>query len=250
VAKHNASRALGAHAWIARRRAAGNQHCTSAALVTCLLEISSHNLTLQIASAFGMRVIGWSPNLTLERAAIAGVEFVASKEELLKQSDVLSLHLVLSDATKHILKAADLAQMKPTAYLINTSRGPLVDESALLDALNSGKIAGAGLDVFDIEPLPLDHPIRKARNVTLSPHTGYISDTTYQVRHSVRAPDVTLNSPMTCRISGQGQSKTLRRSSTVNTRRSSSSSLLLCNDSLGLWVRILWRLMAIGYRER
>ncbi|KAH7104596.1 D-isomer specific 2-hydroxyacid dehydrogenase [Auriculariales sp. MPI-PUGE-AT-0066] len=136
--------------------------------------------TALIAKAFGMRVIGWSPHLTPERAVTAGVEFVSTKERLLEQSDVVSLHLVLSDSTRHILKAADLARMKPAAFLINTSRGPLIEEDALLQALEAGTIAGAGLDVFDIEPLPLNHPIRKAPNVTLSPHTGYISDATYE----------------------------------------------------------------------
>lgn len=135
--------------------------------------------TAKIARAFGMRVIAWSPNLTPERAATASVEFVATKEELLRESDVLSIHIVLSDATRHLLKAEDLAHMKPSAFLINTSRGPIVEEAALIDVLKAGKIAGAGLDVFDVEPLPLDHPIRKLTNVTLSPHTGYLSDTNY-----------------------------------------------------------------------
>ncbi|KZW02600.1 D-isomer specific 2-hydroxyacid dehydrogenase [Exidia glandulosa HHB12029] len=135
--------------------------------------------TAKIARAFGMRVIAWSPNLTLERAAVANVDFAASKEQLLKESDILSVHMVLSEATRHLLKAEDLALMKPSSFLINTSRGPIVDEQALIDVLKAGKIAGAGLDVFDIEPLPLDHPIRKLTNVTLSPHTGYLSDLNY-----------------------------------------------------------------------
>lgn len=119
-----------------------------------------------------MKVIGWSQNLTPERAAEAGVEFVASKEELLKQSDIVSIHLVLSERSKHTIGAADLDLMKPSAFFINTSRGPLVNESALIEALKSKKIAGAGLDVFDQEPLPLDHPLRTLDNVTLSPHNG------------------------------------------------------------------------------
>jgi len=129
-----------------------------------------------------MKVTAWSPNLTPERAAEAGVEFSATKEDLLKKSDIVSLQLVLSESTRHIITKKDLHLMKPTAYLINTSRGPLIDEAALLEILEEDRIAGAGLDVFDIEPLPLDHPIRKAKRVTLSPHTGYLADNNYAVR--------------------------------------------------------------------
>ncbi|KAJ6575008.1 D-isomer specific 2-hydroxyacid dehydrogenase [Mycena capillaripes] len=135
--------------------------------------------TAKIAKVFNMRVIGWSPNLTAERAAEAGVEFAATKAELLKQSDIVSLHIVLSDSTRHIIKAPDLALMKPTAYIINTSRGPLIDEDALLATLRAKSIAGGGFDVFDKEPLPLDHPLRELNNVTLSPHNGYANDTSY-----------------------------------------------------------------------
>ncbi|KAH6917464.1 D-isomer specific 2-hydroxyacid dehydrogenase [Coprinopsis sp. MPI-PUGE-AT-0042] len=136
----------------------------------------------KIAKAFDMRVVGWSPNLTPERAEAAGVAFASTKEELLKTSDVVSLHLVLAESTRHVLKREDLALLKPTAFLINTSRGPLVDEDALIEALQEGRIAGAGLDVYDVEPLPLDHPIRNLKNVTLTPHTGYITDDNYKVR--------------------------------------------------------------------
>ncbi|RDB29216.1 Glyoxylate reductase [Hypsizygus marmoreus] len=142
--------------------------------------------TAKIAKAFGMKVVGWSPNLTPERAEEAGVEYASSKEDLLRRSDVVSLHLVLSDRTRHIISAPDIALMKPTAFLINTSRGPLVDESALVDALKSQRIAGAGLDVFDVEPLPVAHPLRKLGNVTLTPHTGYVNDTNYEVRFNAR----------------------------------------------------------------
>lgn len=128
-----------------------------------------------------MRVLGWSPHLTPERAAQAGVEFASSKEELMKQSDVLSVHMVSAPSTRGIIGQAELALMKKTAFLINTSRGPLVDEAALIDALREEKIAGAGLDVYDIEPLPLQHPLRALKNVTLSPHNGYANDTSYQV---------------------------------------------------------------------
>jgi phosphoglycerate dehydrogenase-like enzyme len=128
-----------------------------------------------------MKVIGWSTNLTPERAEAAGVTYVATKEELFKQSDVVSIHLVLSERSRHLITAADLALLKPTAVLINTSRGPIVDEEALVKVLQAKKIAGAGLDVFDVEPLPLDHPLRDLKNVTLTPHTGYISDDSYKV---------------------------------------------------------------------
>jgi len=136
--------------------------------------------TAKIAKVFDMRVIGWSPHLTPERAAEAGVEFAATKADLLKESDVVSLHIVLAESTRHILNAADFALMKPTAYIINTSRGPLVDEAALVAVLKAKSIAGAGLDVFEVEPLPLDHPLRDLDNVTMSPHNGYASDTSYK----------------------------------------------------------------------
>lgn len=125
--------------------------------------------------AFGMNVIAWSPNLTDERAAKAGVQRV-SKETLLADSDVISLHMVLAPATRGIVGAAEIARMKPTAYLVNTSRGPLIDEQALIDALKAKKIAGAGLDVFWIEPLPADHVLRRMDNVVLTPHVGYVVD--------------------------------------------------------------------------
>lgn len=136
---------------------------------------------LQIAKVFGMEVIGWSPHITPERADAAGVTYVATKEELFRRSDVVSVHIVLSESTRHLITAADLALMKPTAIFINTSRGPIVDEAALVEVLQKNKIAGAGLDVYDVEPLPLDHPLRNLQNVTLTPHTGYVSDDNYKV---------------------------------------------------------------------
>ena len=108
--------------------------------------------------------------------------YVATKEELFNRSDIVSIHMALSERTQGMITAADLALMKPTGFFINTSRGPLVDEAALIQVLLEKKIAGAGLDVFDQEPLPLDHPLRKLTNVTLSPHTGYVSDSNYEVR--------------------------------------------------------------------
>lgn len=137
-----------------------------------------------------MNVIAWSPNLTSERAEAANVEFAKSKEELLQRSDVVSIHMVLSPATRHLLTAEDLSHMKSTAFLVNTSRGPIVDETALIEALKARKIAGAALDVFDIEPLPQDHELRKLDNVLLSPHMGYISDENYQEFYSQTAENV------------------------------------------------------------
>ena len=132
-----------------------------------------------------MEVIAWSPHLTPERAEQAGVAYVSSKEELFKRSDVVSIHMVLSDKTYRMISEVDIGLMKPSAFFINTSRGPLVDEPALIRALEEGRIAGAGLDVFDEEPLPLDHPLRRLQNVTLSPHTGYVSDSNYEVRRAL-----------------------------------------------------------------
>jgi phosphoglycerate dehydrogenase-like enzyme len=125
--------------------------------------------------AFGMPVIAWSPHLTDERAAEASVRRV-SKEDLFAHSDVVSLHLVSNASTRGIVGAKEIAAMKRTAYLINTSRGPLVDEQALVSALQERRIAGAGLDVFWTEPLPSDHVVRRLDNVVLTPHLGYVVD--------------------------------------------------------------------------
>jgi D-3-phosphoglycerate dehydrogenase len=131
------------------------------------------------AKAFGMDVVAWSQNLTAEKAAHAGAACV-SKEELFRTSDFISIHLVLSDRSRGLVGAADLALMKPTAILVNTSRGPIVDEAAMLAALQSGKLAHAALDVYGTEPLPADHPLRGLHNVTLSPHLGYVSEDVYR----------------------------------------------------------------------
>ncbi|HTI02043.1 MAG TPA: D-2-hydroxyacid dehydrogenase family protein [Acidisoma sp.] len=128
-------------------------------------------LMARYGQALGMEVLAWSRNLTPEKAAEAGATY-ATKEELLARSDAVSLHLVLSDRSRGILGAADLAQMKPGAILINTSRGPLVDEAALIAAVTEGRIVAA-LDVFDREPLPARHPLRSAPNTVLTPHIGY-----------------------------------------------------------------------------
>ncbi|MDM3977538.1 D-2-hydroxyacid dehydrogenase family protein [Mycobacterium marseillense] len=128
----------------------------------------------EYAKAFGMDVIAWSQNLTEDTAASVGARRV-EKAVLFESADVVSIHLVLSERTRGLVGAPELASMKPHAYLINTSRGPIVDEAALLAALESGRIAGAGLDVYDIEPLPSDHRLRRLPNVTLSPHLGYVT---------------------------------------------------------------------------
>jgi phosphoglycerate dehydrogenase-like enzyme len=125
-----------------------------------------------LGKAFGMNVLAWSPNLTAERCKEVGVSY-ASKEELFAQADIITIHVVLSQRSRGLVGAADLARMKRSAYLVNTARGPIVDETALLEALQQRKIAGAGIDVFSVEPLPKDHPLRKLDNVVLTPHLGY-----------------------------------------------------------------------------
>ena len=130
------------------------------------------------ARAFAMEVVAWSQNLTAARATEAGARLV-SKEDLLRTSDVVTIHLVLSERTRSLIGAAELALMKPKAVLVNTSRGPIVDEAALLEALKSGRLAHAALDVYDREPLPADHPLRKLPNVTLLPHLGYVAEEVY-----------------------------------------------------------------------
>jgi phosphoglycerate dehydrogenase-like enzyme len=132
-----------------------------------------------VGQAFGMRVLAWSQNLDPSAAAAAGVEH-ADKETLLRSADVVTIHLRLSERTRGLIGAADLALLKPTAYLVNTSRGPIVDEAALIEALREGRIAGAGLDVFDVEPLPADHPLRTAPRTLLTPHIGYVTAGSYQ----------------------------------------------------------------------
>jgi len=125
-----------------------------------------------VAKAFGMKVIAWSPNLTPEKCKEVGVGY-ASKEELFAKADIISIHVVLSARSRGLVGAADLARMKPTAFLVNTARGPIVDEQALLETLQRKRIAGAGIDVFSVEPLPVDHPFRKLDNLVLTPHLGY-----------------------------------------------------------------------------
>jgi phosphoglycerate dehydrogenase-like enzyme len=132
-----------------------------------------------VAKALGMKVIAWSQNLTPEKAKEAGAEYV-TKEELFARSDVISIHVVLSDRSRGLVGPKELGLMKKTAYLINTARAPIVDGKALMAALQSKSIAGAGLDVFEVEPLPLDHPLRKMDNVVITPHLGYVSEQNYR----------------------------------------------------------------------
>lgn len=132
-----------------------------------------------VGKAFGMNVIAWSQNLTPEKAKAGGADYV-SREDLFSRADAVTIHLVLSDRSRGLIGAADIGRMKKDAYLINTARAPIVDQAALLKALREKKIAGAGLDVFDVEPLPVDHPYRKLDNVVLTPHLGYVSEQQYR----------------------------------------------------------------------
>jgi len=143
----------------------------------------------QFGQAFGMRVIAWSENLTAERAEQAGVTYV-SKQQLFEQADVLSVHLVLSDRSRGLVDAQALDWMKPTALLVNTARGPIVDEAALIKALQKQRIGGAALDVFDQEPLPALHPFRTLDNVLATPHVGYVSRQNYELFFSQMIEDI------------------------------------------------------------
>ncbi|ARP92102.1 hydroxyacid dehydrogenase [Bordetella genomosp. 9] len=133
----------------------------------------------RVGRAFDMDVVAWSPNLTPERAEQGGARY-AGKQELFATSDVVSVHLILSASTRHVVDAASIAAMKPTAFFVNTSRAGLVDQDALMDALRNGRLAGAGLDVFPAEPLPPDDPVRQLRNVVLTPHLGYVSEDNFK----------------------------------------------------------------------
>ena len=143
----------------------------------------------RVGRAFEMDVLAWSANLTGERAAEVGATLVP-KDELLARSDIVSIHLVLGDRTRGLIGARELGLMKRSAYLVNTSRGPLVDEAALIRALREGTIAGAGLDVFDTEPLPKDHPFRSLPNTVIAPHLGYVTEETYRIFYGQALEDV------------------------------------------------------------
>ncbi|OGO36861.1 MAG: hydroxyacid dehydrogenase [Chloroflexi bacterium RBG_16_57_8] len=143
----------------------------------------------EIGNAFGMTVIAWSQNLTADRAAQFKAGLVG-KDELFSRSDILSIHLQLSDRTRGLVGARELGLMRPTAYLINTSRGPIVDETALLQALQSRTIAGAGIDVYSQEPLPPHYPFARLDNVVLTPHLGYVTEETYEVFYRDSVEDI------------------------------------------------------------
>lgn len=143
----------------------------------------------KVGIAFGMTVVAWSQNLTEERARECGATRV-DKDELLARSDVVTIHVLLSDRTRGLIGRRELALMKPTAYLVNTSRGPVVEEAALLEVLQKRKIAGAGIDVYDIEPLPPDHPLRKCDNAVLTGHTAYVIRETYELAYGEALEDV------------------------------------------------------------
>ncbi|MPZ14991.1 MAG: D-2-hydroxyacid dehydrogenase family protein [Chloroflexi bacterium] len=134
----------------------------------------------RVGLAFQMKVIAWSQNLTRAKAETESVGY-ATKEQLFRESDIISIHYVLSDRSRDMIGASELGLMKPTAYLINTSRGPIVNEAALVAALSERKISGAGLDVFDVEPLPPDHPLRRLPNTVITPHLGYVTQEAYTV---------------------------------------------------------------------
>jgi phosphoglycerate dehydrogenase-like enzyme len=159
------------------------QHCIGDDLAEKTLGIvglgSIGSRMAKVAQAFGMHVIAWSQNLTQEKAAAGGATLV-SKEELFGRSDVVTIHLVLSDRTRGLVGAPELALMKPSSRLVNTSRGPIVVEAALIEALTAGSIAGAAIDVYDVEPLPINHPYRKLERLLATPHIGYVSRGLYE----------------------------------------------------------------------
>ncbi|MFJ6760424.1 MULTISPECIES: D-2-hydroxyacid dehydrogenase family protein [unclassified Streptomyces] len=144
----------------------------------------------RVGLAFGMDVVAWSPNLTGERTDEVGVALAPSKEELLASSDFVSVHLALGERSRGLIGAAELALMRPTAYLVNTSRAAIVDQPALLEALHAGRIAGAGIDVFDIEPLPAEHPLRTAPRLLATPHLGYVTRSNYATYYGEAVEDI------------------------------------------------------------
>jgi phosphoglycerate dehydrogenase-like enzyme len=144
----------------------------------------------RVGVALGMDVVGWSPNLTDERVKAENARRAASLDELLTTSDFITIHIVLNEKSRGLIGAREVALMKPTAFLVNTSRGPIVDEPALVEALHAGTIAGAGLDVYDVEPLPADHALRSAPNTVLTPHLGYVTAGTYARYYGDAVEDV------------------------------------------------------------
>jgi phosphoglycerate dehydrogenase-like enzyme len=174
-------------------RAGGWQHTVGLELAGLTLGVIGlgrlGSQVARIGQAFGMQVIGWSHNLDLEHARGLGVTPV-TKDELLRRSDIVTIHVRLGDRSRGLIGAAELAQMKRSALLINTSRGPIVNEAALVAALHAGEIAGAGLDVYDVEPLPPDHPLRSAPSTVLTPHVGYVTSAGYRAFYGDAVEDV------------------------------------------------------------
>jgi phosphoglycerate dehydrogenase-like enzyme len=144
----------------------------------------------RFAHAFEMRVLAWSPNITVERCESAGAERAPSLDALLQRSDIVTLHIVLAESTRGMIGARELALLKPTALLVNTSRGPLIDEKALVQTLTENRIAGAALDVYDTEPLPAAHPLRTLPNVVVTPHIGYVTRENYQIFYNDAIDDI------------------------------------------------------------
>mgnify|MGYP002876892832 FL=1 len=147
------------------------------------------SLVARVGNAFDMNVIAWSQNLTAERAAECQATLV-DKDTLFREADIVSVHLRLSDRTRALVGARELGLMKPTSYFINISRGPIVDEAALIDTLQRGAIAGAGLDTLDVEPLPKDHPLLKLDNTVITPHVGYVTEEGYRAFYSGIVEDI------------------------------------------------------------
>jgi phosphoglycerate dehydrogenase-like enzyme len=143
----------------------------------------------RVGQAFGMEVFAWSQNLTAERAAAAGARLVA-KDELFAMADIVTIHLVLSERTRGVIGAAELKRMKPTAFIVNTARGPIIDEAALIDALETRRIAGAAIDVYGTEPLPADHKLRRLPNTVLTPHLGYVTEENHRQAYGQAVEDI------------------------------------------------------------
>ncbi|MBO0684892.1 MAG: D-2-hydroxyacid dehydrogenase family protein [Candidatus Dormibacteraeota bacterium] len=174
-------------------RAGGWQHTVGTDLAGAVLGVLGlgriGRRVAAVGLAFGMEAIAWSQNLTADAAAAVGVRRV-EREELFRQADLLTIHLVLSDRTRRLVGPAELGWMKPSARLVNTSRGPIVDQDALIEHLRTGRIAGAALDVYDVEPLPADHPLRTLPNSVLTPHLGYVTEGNYRTFYRQAAEDV------------------------------------------------------------
>jgi phosphoglycerate dehydrogenase-like enzyme len=185
VTPENTGLRTGAGPW---QRTVGTDLAGSVLGVVGLGRIGSQ--VAQIGRVFGMDVVAWSQNLTTDAAEASGVRLAGSKEELLAAADVVTIHLVLSDRTRGLIGAADLERMRPDAYLVNTSRAPIVDQDALVEVLRAARIAGAGLDVYDVEPLPSDHPFRTLPNVLATPHLGYVTKRNYAVFHREVVEDI------------------------------------------------------------